>query len=100
MSVHELPAPPLPADDVARRERHVTRPDESDNPFKLVARYRKARAIATALHALPNGFAVADVEGIGASLEGRELAAKVAGTNVPSETTWALVVELYREVTT
>lgn len=67
------------------RDRHV-----------LVARYRKARAIAKVL--LASGGNVESATQLGTFELGRSLAAKAADVNVPSETTWALVVELVREV--
>ncbi len=79
------PPPVLPADQDAVREQRI-----------LVARYRKARAIAKML--LANGGGVESVTQLGQYELGRQLAAQAAGTNVPSETTWALVVELVREV--
>ena len=66
-----------------------------DNPYRLVARYRKARKIADALYKLE-----VPTDAFAASSDNtalRTLAAQVAGTNVPSETTWALVVELITE---
>ena len=69
--------------------------DKDDNPFKLVARYRKARAIALTL--VRHGATVESIEALGALDGGRKLAAEAAGVLVPSVTTWALVVELARE---
>lgn len=121
MSVHDLPVPPAPAlpehagafgprdrealaetfggeviqplADLAQRPRVI--PD--DNPHKLVARYRKAKKIAKALrHAVP-GVTHQDAEDLGSTEIGRELAGAVAHTNVPSDVTWALVVEMLRD---
>lgn len=86
MTVHDLPLPPLPPTVEDERAPHV-----------LVARYRKARKLANALTLL-EGANAASVADLGAQELGRVLAAQVAGVNVPSETTWALVVELVREV--
>lgn len=66
------------------------------DPHVLVARYRKARRCANAL--LANGADVTSTEQLGQSELGRKLTAQVAHCNTPSETTWALVVELVREV--
>ena len=72
-------------------------PVEDDRaPFILVARYRKARAIAKALLAL--GASKDDAIALGATEVGRTLAAKAANVNAPSPTSWALVVELVGEV--
>lgn len=65
-------------------------------PFKLVARYRKARKIANFL--VLTGVSVEDVAALGTSSLGRQLVAEKIGGHVPSETTWALVTELVREV--
>jgi len=70
--------------------------DEARAPFVLVARYRKARAIAKRLLAL--GADKTAATQLGATELGRTLAAQAVGVNVPSEVTWALVVELVSEV--
>lgn len=64
--------------------------------YILVARYKKARAIAQRLLALGANAETAAI--VGSTEVGRALAATAAGVNVPSETSWALVVELVREV--
>lgn len=87
MTVTALP-PPVEADEA--RDAHV-----------LVARYRKARKLADHLAAFVqavNAEAAAEsVAVLGRTEVGRALAAKAAGVNDPSPTTWALVVELVRE---
>lgn len=117
MSVHDLPVPPAPVVpprtiaemiDEAEDDRDAPRLAQTmqtpapwaadDNPFKLVARYRKARKIADALRTLP-GATTENVATLGASETVRAMAARLANTNVPSEVTWALVVELVRERT-
>jgi len=70
--------------------------DEARAPFVLVARYRKARAIAKRLLAL--GADKTTAAQLGETELGRTLAAQAVGVNVPSEVTWALVVELVSEV--
>lgn len=82
------PAPVIPASAAVEDDRatHI-----------LVARYRKARKIANHLTLL-EGASAASVAALGEQELGRVLAAQAAGTRVPSETTWALVVELVREV--
>lgn len=108
MSVHDLPVPPAPAlpahddsgeviqplADLAQRPRVIP---EDDNPHKLVARYRKARKIATTLRRLQPGVAYEDAVVLGTTEVGRTLAAEAAGTRIPSEVTWALVVEILRD---
>lgn len=69
---------------------------EAQNAHMLVARYRKARKCAQAL--LASGADSASARSVGSTLVGRTLTAKAADCNVPSETTWALVVELVHEV--
>lgn len=65
----------------------------ADNAYKLVARYRKARRIADKIHGID-----ASLEDLrDADLATRALAAQLAGTHIPSECTWALVVELITE---
>ena len=72
-------------------------PVEDDRaPHILVARYRKARAVAKTLLAL--GASKDDAIALGETEVGRALAAKAADVNVPSTTSWALVVELVAEV--
>lgn len=62
----------------------------------LVNRYRKARKIASKL--LAHGADADAVIELGKSHLGMRLAAEAAGANTPSTTTWALVIELVREV--
>lgn len=70
---------------------------ESDRErFVLVARYKKARAIAK--HLLTLGATAETAAELGRLELGRQLSATTAGTRVPSEVTWALVIELVREV--
>lgn len=70
--------------------------DDERAPHVLIARYRKARAIAHVL--LSNGANEATAFELGKTELGRQLAALAASQHVPSETTWALVVEMVREV--
>jgi hypothetical protein len=70
-------------------------PQGDDNPHVLVARYRKARKLANTM--VSEGFTADETASITHNEPARKLAAKLAGTNVPSEVTWALVVELVRE---
>lgn len=72
---------------------------DGDNPHKVVNQYRKARKIATAMI---DAGATADTMGECDATTVR-LAIQLAGyevTDVPSETTWALVVELVKEAKT
>jgi len=62
----------------------------------LVARYRKSRKCAQVLLSL--GADAGSAIDIGRTTVGRALVAKAAETHVPSTTSWALVVELVREV--
>lgn len=100
MTVHDLPVPPLPgasrkdAAAVLAENRAATLEERA--PHVLVARYRKARAIAK--HILGLGATAEVATQLGQYELGRQLAAQAADVNVPSETTWALVVELVREV--
>lgn len=73
------------------------RAKDEDNPFKLVARYRKARGIANKL--IAHGASVQMVEELGVTYAGQTLAAEAAGVHAPSEGSpvWALVVELVKE---
>ncbi len=84
-------APPPPPLTLAPAAAHA-----DTNTHRLVARYRKARKISNHLVML-QGADVASVENLGTSELGRTLAAQAAGVNVPSEMTWALVVEMVRE---
>lgn len=86
----DFPIPPVLAARAAAGQ------DDERAPHVLVARYRKARAVATTL--LQHGATAAQVEELGKMDIGRALAAQAAGTRIPSTTTWALVVELVREV--
>ena len=70
--------------------------DDAREPYKLVARYKKAKAIAHLL--LANGATASSAAVLGAIDIGRSLAALAAGQHTPSEVTWALVVEMVREV--
>lgn len=63
-----------------------------DNPFKLVARYKKARKIAD--HLLSLGVTDVTPE---PTEEMLELAGLASETNKPSLTTWALVAHLVKE---
>jgi hypothetical protein len=90
------PAPPVPPLLAAvGRAPEVVPPPVDDNPHKLVARYRKARRIAQAI--IDAGGDADATLTVGQTELGRTLAARVAGTHVPSEVTWALVFELVRE---
>lgn len=84
------PPPPLAESGDDAREGHV-----------LVARYRKARVLADYLaqyvETANAETAAQSVAVLGQAEVGRQLAAQAAGTRVPSEVTWALVVELVRE---
>lgn len=66
----------------------------SDNQFKLIAQYKKASAIATVLRPIVDAgvLVAADLPDDHGRLA--VPAARLAGTNVPSETTWALVVHM------
>lgn len=64
-----------------------------DNPHKIVNQYRKARKIAEVL--ITHYASHADV--VNASGAMITMAATLAETSEPSETTWALVVELVKE---
>lgn len=81
-----VPAPVIPAD--------VQRDVQAERI--LVNRYRKARKCAQVLLALGADAATADQ--LGSTEIGRALTAKAADCNTPSPTTWALVIELVREV--
>lgn len=74
------------------RKLHPVPTATEDNPFKLVARYKKAKQIADYI----KGLGVTEV-----SPEPTEemlaMAAQAAGTHVPSLTTWALVAHLVKE---
>ena len=84
-----LPAPPLPP---------LLAQDGIDVQAQmiLVNRYRKARKCANVL--LSNGANATQAAALGTTLIGRTLTANAAATHIPSETTWALIVELVREV--
>lgn len=60
--------------------------------FKIVARYRKAKALTATL--LAHGVETADAVD---SLVIRELATKIAEVRPSSDVTWALVKEMLRE---
>jgi hypothetical protein len=87
------PAPPIPL--IRPAAAAPVDLHDDDNPHKLVARYRKARKIAVLL--LAHGANAEAAESLNSDI-GRKVAAQAADVNVPSETTWALVVELVREV--
>lgn len=70
--------------------------DDARAPYVLLARYRKARVIATMLASLPDAT-INTVVGLGNSEAGRTLAARCASVNVPSATTWVLVIEMFKE---
>ena len=82
----ELPPPPLSVQDGIDVQAQMI----------LVNRYRKARKLSQVLLGL--GCTAAQAEQIGSAHVGRALTAKAADCNAPSQTTWALVVELVREV--
>lgn len=64
-----------------------------DNPFQAVARYKKCRAAAEALHSL--GVLRVSREAPG---ELRVWAASVAGTHPLSDTSWALMCFMLEEM--
>lgn len=93
----EVPAPPALPPGIARAAAAAEAPERDVQAERiLVNRYRKARKCANAL--LAAGAPASQVEELGKSDLGRKLTAQVAQCNTPSPTTWALVVELVREV--
>lgn len=97
------PAPVIPVSESVRRLTTPTRgayqgePEDERAPHILVARYRKARKIATAFLASEAQPSADELIAVGEYDAVRELAGKAVGVNTPSRVTWALVVELVNE---
>lgn len=70
--------------------------DDVTEACKLIARYKKAKKLALAL--VQHGADGESAVKLGETLVGRSLAAKAVGGHVPSDVTWALVVEMVKEI--